>query len=122
MPQDIFPESFSSSASSTLNSLLKLKLREHGLVLRKLAASLKGLSNDEVVSTLRTKKEELMGEIYRVMTATLGVPPPSNKPFTWDYYDKDGKPHTWTGTPLQFYKVRSTILRYFSNQLIIFSK
>jgi bleomycin hydrolase len=37
------------------------------------------------------------------MSATLGVPPKPDAPFTWDYYDADGKPHTWTGTPKEFY-------------------
>lgn len=38
------------------------------------------------------------------MTATLGVPPRPDEQFTWDYYDKDDKPKTWTGTPLEFFK------------------
>ena len=38
------------------------------------------------------------------MTATLGVPPRPDVPFTFDYYDKDGKARSWTGTPVEFYK------------------
>ena len=97
-----------------MNGLLKLKLREHALVLRRLAASLNftpsdstASTNDAALKTLRAKKEELMAEIWRIITATLGVPPLAHEAFTWDYYDKDGKPHTWTGTPVEYYKAFS---------------
>lgn len=49
-----------------------------------------------------------MKEVYTIMTATLGVPPPSDKKFVFDYYDKVGKPGRWEGTPIEFYKVRSS--------------
>lgn len=45
-----------------------------------------------------------MKEIYTVMSATLGVPPPADEKFVWDYYDKDGKPAKWEGTPKEFYR------------------
>ena len=60
-----------------------------------------------ILSKVRAKKEELMKEVYAIMTATLGVPPAANKKFVFDYYDKDGKPGRWEGTPIEFYKVRS---------------
>ena len=107
MPQPVYPESLHSSLSSPINSLLKTKLREHALVLRDLAASLRAnsaLSEDAIRATLRAKKETLMQEVYIVMTATLGVPPRPDAPFTWDYYTKDGKPASWMGTPMEFYK------------------
>ncbi|TDL22606.1 peptidase C1B, bleomycin hydrolase [Rickenella mellea] len=118
VPQTVFPESYSSSYSSPMNGLLKLKLREHALILRRLAASLNftpssldttnaNSSDDAALKTLRAKKEELMAEIWRIITATLGVPPLAHESFTWDYYDKDGKPHTWSGTPVEYYKAFS---------------
>ena len=103
IPQPIYPESFSSSSSSALNTLLKLKLRDHALVLRRLVASLKNVDADTMKKTVRAKKEELMREVWTIMTATLGLPPRPDSKFTWDYYDKDGKPHTWKGTPREFY-------------------
>lgn len=105
VPQALYPESLHSSLSGPLNALLKTKLREHALVLRKLAAELRAqaFSAEQVVATLRAKKEGLMREVYTVMSATLGVPPKADAPFTWDYYDKDGKPHSWAGTPKEFY-------------------
>ena len=80
-------------------------MREHALILRELTQSLRAqdVSTASAQATLRAKKEELMAEVYNVMTATLGVPPLPNSTFTWDYYDKDGKAATWTGTPKAFY-------------------
>lgn len=106
VPQTVFPESYHSSLSGPLNSLLKTKLREHSLVLRSLKDSLRAtntLSEGAIVATLRSKKEELMKEIYTIVSAVLGVPPAPNKKFSFDYYDKDGKPGHWEGTPKQFY-------------------
>ena len=90
--------------------MLKTKLREHALILRELYASLKtnNLTPEAVLSAVRAKKEDLMKEVYAIMTATLGVPPPANKKFVFDYYDKDGKPGKWEGTPIEFYKVSSS--------------
>ncbi|KZP22969.1 cysteine proteinase [Athelia psychrophila] len=99
VPQTVFPESTHSSFSGPLNKLLQTKLREHALVLRALHASLaaSSLSASEQLATLRTKKEDLVREVYTIMSATLGAP------FTWDYYDADGKAHSYTGTPRAFY-------------------
>ncbi|KAH7888582.1 peptidase C1B, bleomycin hydrolase [Phlebopus sp. FC_14] len=111
VPQPVYPESYHSSASGPLNTLLKMKLREHALTLRALSTSLRSdasLSSEQVHATLRAKKEELMQEIYTIMTATLGVPPKADVPFTWEYYNEDGKYAKWEGTPLQFYKAFTT--------------
>ncbi|KAK7687096.1 hypothetical protein QCA50_009597 [Cerrena zonata] len=107
VPQALFPESFHSSLSSPINKILKLKLREHAIILRNMASSLRSsetLSEESIMASLRAKKETLMKEIYTVMSATLGVPPPADEKFVWDYYDKDGKPATWEGTPKEFYR------------------
>ncbi|KAI0046257.1 peptidase C1B bleomycin hydrolase [Auriscalpium vulgare] len=108
VPQPIYPESTHSSLSGPLNKLLKLKLREHELVLRRLHSSLRAaspaLADAEVVATLRAKKEELLSEVYTIMSATLGVPPRPNDAFVWEYYDKDGKAGRWEGTPKEFLK------------------
>ncbi|KAF5389406.1 hypothetical protein D9757_004317 [Collybiopsis confluens] len=110
VPQSIYPESFHSSLSAPLNTLLKTKLREHALVLRKLAHDLKaaGTSAQATLSTVRAEKEKLMKEIYVIMTAVLGVPPLPDAKFTWDYYDEDGRFGTWTGTPLEYHKAFSS--------------
>ncbi|KAI9461302.1 peptidase C1B bleomycin hydrolase [Lactarius psammicola] len=106
VPQTVYPESTHSSLSGPLNKLLKTKLREHALVLRNLSSSLRGagLSEGDIIATLRSKKEELLGEVYSVMSATLGAPPQPKDKFVWDYYDKDGKSGRWEGTAKQFYE------------------
>ncbi|KAJ7733775.1 peptidase C1B bleomycin hydrolase [Mycena maculata] len=106
VPQSIYPESTHSSLSGPLNALLKTKLREHALILRRTYASLRAqsFSQETISSALRLKKEELMKEVYTIMTATLGVPPGPNDKFVWDYYDVDGKPGHWEGTPTEYFK------------------
>jgi len=108
VPQAVYPESLHSSLSGPLNSLLKTKLREHSLILRRLHASLPStMSEDDITSVLRAKKEELMQEIYTVMSATLGTPPRPDRKFTWEYYETgeggSGRVKVWEGTPREFY-------------------
>lgn len=61
VPQSVYTESTHSSSSSVLNALLKTKLREHALILRRLASSLRveAMSEATVLSALRAKKEEV---------------------------------------------------------------
>jgi len=104
VPQSVYPESIHSSLSSPLNALLKTKLREHALILRTLADTLRGahVREETVIATLRAKKEELIREVYNIMTATLGVPPPPTKKFVWEYIDADDKVGRWEGSPKDF--------------------
>jgi bleomycin hydrolase len=104
VPQSLYPESTHSSLSSPLNALLKTKLREHALILRTLADTLRGahVREETVIATLRAKKEELIREVYNIMTATLGVPPPPTKRFVWEYIDADDKVGRWEGSPKDF--------------------
>ena len=106
VPQTVYPESYHSGLSAPLNALVKTKVREHALILRNLSKSLhlQNITEEAITAMLRGKKEELMTETYRIMTALLGVPPHPNKPFEWSYYDKNGKAGTWSGTPLEFYR------------------
>ena len=106
VPQTTYPESTHSSLSGPLNWLLKTKLREHALILRTLADTLRSahVREDTVIATLRIKKEELIREIYNIMTATLGVPPHPNKRFVWDYIDADDKVGRWEGSPKEFFE------------------
>lgn len=106
VPQTVYPESYHSGLSAPLNALVKTKVREHALILRNLSKSLRlqNITEEAITGRLRGKKEELMIETYRIMTALLGVPPHPNKPFEWSYYDKNGKAGTWSGTPLEFYR------------------
>lgn len=51
-----------------------------------------------------------MKEVYTIMSAMLGVPPlpgadGKGEKFVWDFYDKDGKPGRWEGTPQEFFVI-----------------
>lgn len=102
VPQAIYPESYSSSNSSGINAALTSRLRDMALTLRELV---KG-ENEVGIMRARAAKEEFMAEIWRAMTAAMGVPPRPDEKFNWDYKDKDGKVKSWSGTPREFYKVR----------------
>ncbi|KAJ7098554.1 peptidase C1B, bleomycin hydrolase [Mycena belliarum] len=103
VPRTVFPDSYHSIKSAQLNTLLKTKIREHALTLKRLAQSLSADGEESIVLALRAKKEELMAETYRIITATLGTPPMGDESFKWTYTDKNGKLGVWEGTPLEFY-------------------
>jgi len=104
VPQAIYPESYSSSNSSGINAALTSRLRDMALTLRELV---KG-ENEVGIMRARAAKEEFMAEIWRAMTAAMGVPPRPDEKFNWDYKDKDGKVKSWSGTPREFYKAFSS--------------
>ncbi|GMM28446.1 bleomycin hydrolase [Martiniozyma asiatica (nom. inval.)] len=93
VPNQIFPDTFNTTMSRTMNRLITFKLREYGMILRDL------LNNNQDISS---KKEEFQFEIYRLLTMFLGIPPDPNESFTWEFYDKDGKYKSLTSTPLDF--------------------
>ena len=80
VPQDVMPESFSSSNTGKMNKLLRTKLRGYACELRAKAAA--GASPEE----LRAAKDEMMATVYRMLCIALGKPPVR---FTWETRDKD---------------------------------
>lgn len=96
VPASAMPETYSSNNTSRLNQLLKLKLREDGLTLRRLAQS--GASAKE----LAQKKEEMLRAVYRMLALSLGEPPTE---FVWTRKNSKGEVVSRkTYTPQQFYK------------------
>lgn len=95
VPLDVYPDVFTSTSSAKLNELLKSKLREFAEVLRDSKAK-----GEDVVPL----KDQMVKEVYKIMTVFLGTPPKPDEEFTWEYYDKDKKYHKITSTPVQFYK------------------
>ena len=82
VPKYAMPESKSSSASGEMDSVLTVKLREDACRLR--SAYTAGAKREE----LAARKEEMLGEIYRILCICLGEPP---KSFDFEVEDKDGK-------------------------------
>lgn len=96
VPKQAYPESKASSSSSEMCNVLTVKLREYACILRREHAAGKSLEE------LRAKKDEFLGEIYRILCICLGKPP---KTFDFEYQDKDDNFHRENGlTPKSFYE------------------
>ncbi|GAA6062670.1 hypothetical protein JCM10212_000570 [Sporobolomyces blumeae] len=117
VPQSVYPESFNSSNTGRLDTLVTSKLREYALELRGLyAASMRSLDESLdskshlekkalAIQSARRRKEAQMEEVYRLLAIALGAPPKPTDTFTWEYYSKsDKKYHKVEATPLSFYK------------------
>lgn len=100
VPQTLYPDSWNAMNSGILNAVVKTKLREFALKLRKMCQSKSGVSATAVSSA----KEKMMKEISLIMTLLLGPPPSPDEAFTWQYADKNGKSHELKITPKDFAK------------------
>lgn len=96
VPKSIYPESVSSSNSRELNKYLNKLLRQDAQILRDLVES--GATQE----TLKSKKEELLADIFNFLAMTLGLPP---RKFDFAYRDKDNVYHSDHAiTPQEFYE------------------
>ena len=96
VPAEVMPESFSAENTSRLNNLLSLKLREDGLELRKM------VKDGKKEKAIADRKEQMLGEVYRMLALTLGEPPAQ---FTWTRRNSKAEAvNTKTYIPLEFYK------------------
>jgi bleomycin hydrolase len=86
VPATAMPETYTSNHTSTFSKLLGWKLKEWGLELRDL------VSKGSKASTVQSRKEEMMKDVYRMLAMNFGVPPTK---FTYK-----GKEYT----PISFYK------------------
>ena len=97
VPKQVMPESYSSDNTSKMARLISSRLREDGLILRKMVADGKKASDIEKVKT------EMLATVYRMLALTIGEPPTQ---FTYAHRNKDGKavgePKTYT--PQEFFK------------------
>ena len=97
VPADVMPETFNTNNTSSISSLLALKLREDALQLREMAAK-KGVTP----INLQDKKTEMLGTIYRMLALTMGEPPAQ---FVWQQKNAKGEiVSTETYTPISFYE------------------
>ena len=83
MPAEAMPETFNTNNTSSISSLMALKLREDGLQLREMAAQ-KGMTPDK----LKAQKTEMLATIYRMLALTMGEPPAQ---FTWQQKNAKGE-------------------------------
>ena len=96
VPKSAMPETYHSENTRTMSGLIRKKLREDGMELRKM------ITNNEKSKVISAKKVEMLGDIYRILVLTLGVPPTE---FNWQYENKDGSlSELRTYSPKQFYK------------------
>ena len=97
VPSSIQPETFSAENTSKMSSIIKSKLREYGLELRKMVA------DGKKANAIQQRKTEMLAEVYHMLVITLGEPV---KEFTFVFKDKNGKaisaPKKYT--PKEFYQ------------------
>ena len=97
VPKQVMPESYSSDNTSKMARLISSRLREDGLILRKMVADGKKAADIEKAKT------EMLATVYRMLALTIGEPPAQ---FTYAHRNKDGKavgePKTYT--PQEFFK------------------
>lgn len=97
VPKQVMPESYSSDNTSKMARLISSRLREDGLILRKMVA------DGKKVSEIEKAKTEMLATVYRMLALTIGEPPTQ---FTYAHRNKDGKavgePKTYT--PQEFFK------------------
>ena len=95
VPKYTMPESYHSSNSYGMNTVLIKKLRMDGAALRRMAADGKGAA--EVLAA----KEKMVSEIYGMLCGFLGTPPET---FHFAYRDADNNYHRDADlTPLSFF-------------------
>jgi bleomycin hydrolase len=97
VPADIQPETYSAENTSKMASIIKSKLREMGLDLRKMVAE------GKKPNAINQRKTEMLSEVYHMLVITLGEPV---KEFTFAFKDKNGKAITAPKkyTPKEFYQ------------------
>lgn len=97
VPKQVMPESYSSDNTSKMARLISSRLREDGLILRKMVAEGKKAAD------IKKAKTEMLATVYRMLALTIGEPPMQ---FTYAHRNKDGKavgePKTYT--PQEFFK------------------
>lgn len=95
VPKEAMPETHASSGTARMNSQLQKLLRRSALELRDLVNG--GVSDSDVQAV----KQEVLAQVYRILTINLGTPPTS---FTWQWRDDEGNFHRdGELTPLEFY-------------------
>ena len=101
-PKNVYPETFTSSATRYLNMLLNAELR-------KFASESRILYKEKGLEAVRALKEDYLARFYRALVSTYGLPP---EKFDFEYTDKDGKCHVEKG-----YTAKSFFDKYVGKKL-----
>ena len=97
VPQSVYPETYSSSASREFDTLLNEKLRKDAITLRELVNS-----NEVSDEQVQERKQKMLSEVYRMACYSFGEPPVK---FDWEYRDEDKAYHRYENlTPKSFYE------------------
>ena len=97
VPKGVQPETYSADNTSRMARILSSKLREYGLELRDM------VNSKTTAKAVQNRKEEMLCDVYRMLSMTLGEPV---KEFTYAHVDKSGKQvgEAKKYTPKQFYE------------------
>ncbi len=96
VPKYAMPETQSSSATRKMNEQLLARLRKGALEVRSC------LEEGNAAEQVQATKENILGEVYRMLCIHLGTPPTE---FDWQWNDKDKVFHNdGEMTPLEFTK------------------
>ena len=96
VPKEAMPETYQSSHTSSMNRIINSKLRKNAVELRKMAEDKKNEKD------IRARKDEMLNEVYNILSICLGNPP---KTFDFEYVDKDKAYHVDRNlTPMSFYE------------------
>ena len=100
VPKDAMPETYNSNHTSRISELIKLKLREDGLVLREMANN-KGTTEQKLQAT----KMAMLETIYRMLAYAFGEPPTE---FTWTQRNSKGEAN------MAIASIKDSTMMYFS--------
>ncbi len=93
-PKNAYPETFTSSATRYINTLLNAELRHF-------ASESRIVKKDKGMEAVRELKQNYMDRFYRALVSVYGLPP---EKFDFEYTDKDNKCHVEKGfTPMSFF-------------------
>jgi bleomycin hydrolase len=96
VPKDIMPDTKNSENTKTVVSVINRKLREDGMILREMSMQKK------LISEIRKSKNEMLGDVYKILAVSLGEPPTE---FQWRSKNtKDELSEYKTYTPVSFMK------------------
>lgn len=95
VPKEAMPETYQSTHTEQMNTIVNMQLRKDGMVLRR--AVEQGKSSEDT----RAIKQEMLGRIYRFLCICLGTPPQT---FDFEYIDKNRIYHALRDlSPKDFY-------------------